>query len=126
MKIQKFNEDSRSYEDKMSECKYLFKNLWTEKLELGLIGVRINGRNINPAAKVIGSISGKYDLHVSMYKPLNSETYKIFNELFEFLDELNMKFEINTEQWKIIIDIKNMDEFINEMKIRLNINKYNI
>jgi hypothetical protein len=115
MKIQRFNEDkfSDDYESSQiaQECKILFKNLWMNKLDLGVISVLDHNH---------------YDLRVCMYKELNSETYKVFNELFEFLDQLNMKFEINHEQWKIIIDIKNMDEFINEMKIRLNINKYNI
>ena len=114
MRITKFNEDNFSDEYVRVECRDLFKNLWSEKLQLGVISITGN------------HVINNFSLRVSIYEELNNKTYKIFNELFEFLDQLNMKFEINHEQWKIIIDIKNMDEFINEMKIRLNINKYNI
>lgn len=113
MKIVRFNEDNFSDEYVRAECRDLFKKLWSDKLELGVISITGNNND--------------YDLRVSIYKEINSTTYKIFTELFEFLDSLNIKFSFNNENSKITIDINNnMDKFISEMEIIANVNKYNI
>jgi len=114
MRITKFNEDNFSDEYVRVECRDLFKNLWSEKLQLGVISITGN------------HVINNFSLRVSIYEELNNKTYKIFNELFEFLDSLNIKFTIANE-FKITIHINNnITEFINKMKLISDSNTYNL
>jgi len=113
MKIIKFNENIFSDEYLRADCRNLFGDIWGDKLKLGNI--------------LISGYEDNFDLRVIINEDLNDKTFKFFNELFVFLDKIHITFSFILEQKKLIVDINsNMNNFINEMKIKVEAKKYNL
>jgi len=95
-------------------CEELFNKLWNDKMHITVIELY----NLN-------SNTGYCKLFVKIFNSFNEKHYKDFKEMFDFLYELNLKFDY-TSGHDLDIFLSDPEFFISEMETKLNIKKFNI
>ena len=112
--MKKFREilESDKYSDLRFECKELFVGIWSKKLKLG-------------TSLISGTDENAYQLSCNCFANMNDKYYDDFRVLFDLLRKLNISFYLGTD-CMLRINFENIKEFIDEMKIIKNSEKYNL